>query len=74
MSREIYKGIDRIRCDVCRQLVSLHTHPTTINDAVAGRVLNACSVSCADKYWARYQLSLGPYSNTGVVLNEEGQL
>lgn len=70
MTREARHGIERIRCDICRELISSRNHSITINDTVSRIVLDACSVRCADRYWKRYQLPLSPCSNTGVTFPE----
>lgn len=76
--RQIYKGYNRIRCDVCGKLIPIKDEGRLVRDAISNDTKDVCSPSCADRYWAeRYQLSLWagcPSSNTGVVLVEKGQL
>lgn len=74
--RQLYKGYNRFRCDVCGKLIPIREEGRLVRDAVSNETKDVCSPSCGDRYWKeRYQLSLGighPCSNTGVVLVEEG--
>jgi hypothetical protein len=64
-----HKG-KRYRCDSCKKLIKHDFSPFIVKDTVTITENHLCSPKCRDDYWGRYQLSLYPCSNTGVISNK----